>query len=80
MKKMFESLIQEREDLRRKIASLEFYVFISPKYRQLETYHKKLICEQLSTMRIYLSIIEARLEHIGMSVECGARMEEGQDD
>lgn len=66
MKEMFESLIQEREDLRRKIASLEFYCMVCPRYRHLEIYHQKLICEQLSTMRIYLSIIEARIEHIGM--------------
>ena len=64
MLKFFERLLDERNELQRKIKSLKFFIKVAPKYRELNDFQKSALVEQLEVMERYLEILNARIENI----------------
>lgn len=60
----FERLKVEKTELEHLISSLSFFIHVAPKYRELSTKHKRLMCLQLDFMKAYLLILELRIEDI----------------
>lgn len=60
----FERLIAEKMELEQRISSLRFFINVAPKYKELSTKHKRLLCLQLDFMKAYLLILELRVEDI----------------
>ena len=62
--KFFERLLDERNELQRKIKSLDFFVKVAPNYNELNDFQKSALVEQLEVMKEYLDILNARIENI----------------
>lgn len=62
--KFFERLLDERNELQRKIKSLDFFIKCTPRYRELNDFQKSALVEQLEVMKKYLDILNARIENI----------------
>lgn len=54
----------EKIELEQLISSLSFFINLAPKYKELSTKHKRLLCLQLDFMKAYLLILELRIEDI----------------
>lgn len=54
----------EKMNLEQLIGSLSFFINVSPKYKELSTKHKRLLCLQLDFMKAYLLILQLRIEDI----------------
>lgn len=62
--KFFERLLDERNELQRKIKSLDFFIKLAPNYNKLNDFQKSALVEQLEVMKEYLDILNARIENI----------------
>lgn len=62
--KFFERLLDERNELQRKIKSLDFFVKVAPNYNELNDFQKSALVEQLEIMKKYLDVLNARIENI----------------
>ena len=60
----FERLKAEKMSLEQLISSLSFFIHVAPKYNELSTKHKRLLCLQLEFMRAYLLVLELRIDDI----------------
>ena len=54
----------EKMELEQLVSSLAFFINVAPKYKELSTKHKRLLCLQLDFMRAYLLILELRIEDL----------------
>lgn len=59
-----ERLKEEKTELSQRISELSFFIHVSPKYKELSTNHKRLLCLQLEFMKAYLLILDLRIEDI----------------
>lgn len=64
MLKFFERLLDERNELQKKIKSLDFFIKVAPKYNELNDFQKAALVEQMEVMERYLEILNARIENI----------------
>ena len=62
--KFFERLLDERNELQRKIKSLNFFIKVTPRYNELNDFQKSALVEQLEIMEKYLDVLNARIENI----------------
>lgn len=62
--KFFERLLDERNELQRKIKSLDFFIKVAPGYNELNDFQKSALVEQLEVMKEYRDILNARIENI----------------
>lgn len=62
--KFFERLLDERNELQRKIKSLDFFMKVAPNYRKLNDFQKSALVQQLEIMNEYLNILSLRIENI----------------
>ena len=60
----FERLKEEKTELSQRISALSFFIYVAPKYKELSTYHKRLLCLQLDYMKVYFLILELRIKDI----------------
>lgn len=60
----YERLKVEKLELEQLISSLSFFIHVAPKYKELSTKHKRLLCLQLEFMKAYLLVLELRIEDI----------------
>lgn len=60
----FERLKEEKAELLQRISALSFFIHVAPKYKELSTKHKRLLCLQLEFMQAYLLILDLRIEDI----------------
>lgn len=59
-----ERLKEEKTELSQRISALSFFIHVAPKYKELSTKHKRLLCLQLEFMKAYLLILDLRIEDI----------------
>lgn len=64
----YKRLKEEKSALSQLTNSLEIFIHISPTYKELTAYHKKLLCLQLEFMKGYLFILNLRIEDIERTV------------
>ena len=64
MLKFFERLLDERNELQKKIKSLNFFIKVAPKYNELNDFQKAALVKQMEVMERYLEILNARIENI----------------
>lgn len=60
----FERLKNEKTELEQRINALTAFIYLAPKYEELSTKHKRLLCLQLDMMKAYLLILQLRIEDI----------------
>lgn len=62
MDNFFDRLLKERAELHDRIASLDFFIKISPKYKELKCAQKGALVRQLEVMKEYLKILDFRID------------------
>lgn len=60
----YEHLKEEKAELSKRISALSFFIHVAPKYKELSTNHKRLLCLQLEFMQAYLLILDMRLDDV----------------
>lgn len=60
----FERLKEEKTELSQRISALSFFIYVAPKYKELSTEHKRLLCLQLEFMKACFLILELRIKEI----------------
>lgn len=65
--KYYERLKEEKAELSNRISALSFFIHKVPKYQELSTKHKRLLCLQLEFMKAYLLVLDLRIEDIKKS-------------
>lgn len=61
---MFYRLLNERDDLDKKICSLSAFINMSDTYKTLSAKQKRLLCLQREFMQAYLLVLTMRIEEI----------------
>lgn len=60
----YKRLKEEHAELSGRISALSFFINVAPRYKELSTNHKRLLCLQLEFMKAYLLILDLRIEDI----------------
>ena len=59
-----ERLKEEKTELSQRISALSFFIHIAPRYKELSTNQKRLLCLQFEFMKAYLLVLELRIKDI----------------
>ena len=62
--KFFERLFDERSELQRKITELNFFIKVSPRYKELNDFQKSALVKKLKIMGEYRDILKAQINNI----------------